>query len=87
MNSENATFDTSRVAELIAEYEDTESRQQRRHLENQILQETVWRNRESDREVFAVFSRKQFEIIRDGVEVKDEMARMILKGPYLLDGL
>ena len=79
-------YDPDRVAELMNEYKNASTRQERRKIETEVLEQTVWRvPTESDETAFATFSKESMDKIREHVETDDERVKAMLRMPYLKD--
>ncbi len=79
-------YDTNRVSELVEKYKETETRQERRAIEDEILEATVWQEStrfENSEEQFATYSRKELERISDAIETDDKEIQALLRKPYI----
>ena len=79
-------YDTNRVDELVEQYLETETRQQRRAIEDEILEATVWQDTNRSKgteEPFATFSKQQLERITEEIETDDKEVQRLLRKPYI----
>ena len=76
-------FNPNTIQQLIAEYDVAETRRERREIENQILEATVWNDDDEGDLYFAHFTRDQYERITAEVETDDKELRALLRKPYV----
>lgn len=76
-------IDAERIQELIENYRSAETAQQRREIENRVLEATVWQV--TSEESFASYNRDELEAIRSAVDTDDERVKMLLRRPFFDD--
>ena len=82
-------FDEERVLELMREYEEANTRRERRDIETEVLAETVWKvpNLEPNELILTKQElKKSLETIANAARDGDELAvEMHLRAPFLVD--
>lgn len=75
----------NKINELVKQYEEAETRRERRAIEDEILEETVWQVPDKLNTKFATFTREQFEKISAEVETDDSEVQRLLRKPHVKD--
>lgn len=85
MTDNTTNIDVAKLTELVNAYSEADSEKERREIENEVLEATVWSQKEpQQREAgFAVYSASQVEAISQYVTDPSEEVKRLLRKPYL----
>lgn len=71
-DEQEISFDGKRIRELMADYRDASSRQERREIEEKVLEETVWSGPELEPWEFVVTRRELEGLIENAIKAVEE---------------
>jgi predicted metal-dependent RNase len=72
-------IDDAQITELIEQYRNTDSRKKQRELENQVLQETVWKASPETTEPQPTLDQDQIETVYQELPEDAQEAKRILR--------
>lgn len=82
---ENTNIDVTKLQELIEAYAESETPRERREIENEVLEATVWQRSESNQREgeFTGYSKEELELISEAVTDPSERVKRLLRRPYV----
>ncbi|WP_424004180.1 hypothetical protein ACOZ4I_06495 [Haloarcula salina] len=81
MTDTNPDIDLHRLYELIDDYQSTSNREKQRQIENQVLEETVWKVPETDEKYY--LTEREANILQKGIVINDPEVRRILRKVFI----